>query len=231
MPLRGFLRSSRPSSVFAPSASVFALMVLVISSLVALTVDPADATGAERTFAISGSMEVGGPPALDLPADSTFTATIDPVTGAFSDGRLVIPTFDRGPVSGPQANITLTQVGSATGVLDPASGISSMTITLEATIEVPLLSATCPMGPIISTSSSGNPGGTAFSGSPLTGTVTASGFTVPAVEGTVGSTSCDPGEAAAINATLGLPTSSTTLRFAAVETTPVPVPVVPGYTG
>lgn len=212
-------------------ASILSIIVLIATSAVILVAGPADATGVRRTFSISGSMEVGGPPALTLPVGSTFTATIDPVTGAFEDGQLTIPTFDRGPVSGPQANITLTQIGAATGVLDPDTGISSMTVTLEASIEVPLLSATCPMGPITSTSSSDNPGGSAFSGSPLTGTVTASDYTVPAVEGAVGSTTCDPSEAAAINDTLGLPTSSTALTFTVVETTPAPGPVVPGYTG
>ena len=213
--------------------SLLAFVVLVTSSLVTLAASSADATGIQRTFTISGSMEVGGPPALTLPGASTFTATIDPVTGAFTDGQLVIPTFDRGPVSGPQANITLTQVGAATGVLDPGTGISSMTVTLEASIEVPLLSATCTLGPITSTSSSGNPGGAPLSGTPLQGTVTASGYTVPAAVGVVGSPTCDPTQASAINETLGLPTSATSLSFTVVETTspPVPEPVVPSYTG
>lgn len=218
----------RSSSLFA---SVLALTVLLASSVLIGVAGPADAVGVRRTFAISGSMEVGGPPALSLPVGSTFTATIDSVTGAFDDGQLVIPTFDRGPVSGPQANITLVQIGAASGVLDPDTGISSMTVSLEALIEVPLLSATCPMGPITSTSSSGNPGGSPFSGSPLTGTVTASGYSVPAVTGTVGSTTCDLTDATAINDTLGLPTSSTALTFIVVETTAPPGPVVPGYTG
>ena len=212
-------------------ASVVALSVLLATSVITLAGGSADATGVARTFSISGSMLVGAPPALALPSGSVLTATIDAVTGEFTDGRLVIPTFDRGPVSGPQANITLVQIGAATGVLDPDTGISSMTVTLEASIEVPLLSATCPMGPITSSSSSGNPGGSVFSGSPLTGTVTASDYTVPAVEGMVGSATCDPTEAAAINDTLGLPTSSTALTFTVIETTPAPGPVVPGYAG
>lgn len=106
-----------------------------------------------------------------------------------------------------------------------------MTVTLEASIEVPLLSATCPMGPILTTSSTSGPGGSAFGGSPLSGVVTASGYTVPAVEGTDGSDTCDLTDAAAINATLGLPTSSTALTFNAVETTPAPEQVVPGFAG
>ena len=189
------------------------------------------AAGVERTFSLSGTMEVGGPPALTLPAASTLVATIDPVTGAFSDGQLSIPSFDRGPVSGPQAIITLTQIGPATGVLDPVTGVSSMTVTLEAELEVPLLAATCTIGPITSTSSSGGPGGSPLSGSPLTGVVTASGFPVPAAVGTVGSSTCDPASASAINAALGLPTSATSISFTVVETTPAPGPIGPGYTG
>lgn len=201
------------------------------SRVEALAVDAGDAAGEQRTFAISGSMLVGDPPAIPLPSGSTFTATIDPVTGVFSDGRLTIPTFDRGPVSGPQANITMTQVGLASGALDPATGESTMTVTLDVSIEVPLLSATCPMGSITSTSSSAGPGGSPFAGSPLRGVVTASGYAVPAVVGTALSATCDLADAAAINATLGLPSTSTSLRFEVVETTPAPEPVVPSHTG
>jgi len=226
MHISGGSRSKRFSSLCA-------LAVLVTSTVVTLGAGSVGATGAHRTFAISGSMEVGGPPALTLPAGSTFSATIDPVTGAFTDGQLYIPTFDRGPVTGPQANITLMQVGAASGVLDPSTGRSTMAVSLEATLEVPLLSATCTLGPIATTSSSGNPGGASLSGTPLQGTVTASGFVVPAAVGVVGSPTCDPTQASAINETLGLPTSATSLSFTVVETTspPVPEPVVPSYTG
>ena len=216
---------------FSRLSSWLAVSVVVAASMLTIAVGSADATGVQRTFAISGTMEVGGPPALTLPAGSTFTATIDPITGSFTDGLLSIPTFDRGPVTGPQANITLTQVGVASGALDPTTGVSSMTVTLEASLEVPLLSATCSLGPITSTSSSGNPGGSPFSGSPLTGVVTATGYTVSAAVGTVGSPTCDPDAASAINSILGLPTSTTSLSLTAVETTPAPGPVVPGYTG
>jgi hypothetical protein len=215
----------------------FAAAVFVLAALV-LPAGSADAVANVRTFELSGTMEVGGPPALTLPAGSTFTATIDPATGVFGDGQLSIPTFDRGDVTGPQANITLTQLSPAIGVLDPSSGVSTMVVALEVSLEVPLLSATCSLGPIITSSSSANPGGVPFSGTPLRGTVTASGYTVPAVVGVEGSPTCDPTQASAINATLGLPSSATSLSFTVVETTPAPTPepptpepVVPSYTG
>ncbi len=225
------MRSSDSNLSLRSTLALAALLVTALASVVTLGGTSGAASGVTRTFAISGTMEVGGPPALTLPSGSTFTATIDPTTGAFSDGQLSIPTFDRGPVSGPQANITLTQVGAATGSLDPVTGVSSMTVTLEASLEVPLLSATCSLGPITSTSSSGNPGGSPFSGSPLTGVSTASGYTVPAAVGIVGSPTCSPAAASAINTALGLPTSATSLSLTAIETTPAPGPVVPGYTG
>ncbi|NCY16257.1 MAG: hypothetical protein EBX39_05710 [Actinobacteria bacterium] len=211
--------------------SIPLLLAAVLTTAVTLGGTSGATTGVRRTFAITGTMEVGAPPSLTLPAGSTLTATIEPSTGAFSDGQLSIPTFDRGPVSGPQAEITLTQLGAATGVLDPGTGISSMTVTLEATLTVPLLSATCSLGPITTTSSSGNPGGSPFAGSPLTGVVTASGYTVPAAVGLLGSPTCAPSAASAINTTLGLPTSATSLALTAVETTPAPGPIVPGYAG
>lgn len=223
------LRSRRPS------VAILAAAILLGAALIAGLASVADAgpVWVRRTFELSGTMEVGGPPSLTLPAGSTFTATIDPATGAFEDGQLSIPTFDRGAVSGPQANITLTQVDPAVGVLDPVSGVSFMAVVLEATLEVPLLSAICPLGPIVTTSSSANPGGVPFSGSPPHGTVTTAGFIVPAVVGVVGSPTCDPAQATAINTTLGLPTSATSLSFTVVESTPAPAPepVVPGYTG
>ncbi len=218
-----------------PSVAMFAAATVLAAALIPGLASGAGAGAAStsRTFALSGTMEVGGPPSLTLPAGSTFTATIDPTTGVFEDGQLSIPTFDRGAVSGPQANITLTQVGSAVGVLDPTSGVSSMVVALDVTLDVPLLSATCELGPIATSSSSANPGGVPFSGSPLHGTVTASVSTVPAVIGVVGSSTCDPTQAAAINSTLGLPTSATSLSFTVVESTPAPAPepVVPSYTG
>lgn len=223
--------SFRPlrSTISGPVLALLAVTLIALS-MVALGA-PARAAGVQRTFSLSGTMEVGGPPALTLPAGSTLVATIDPTSGAFSDGQLSIPTFDRGAVSGPQAEITLTQIGAATGVLDPVTGVSSMTVTLEATLAVPLLTATCTIGPITSTSSSGGAGGSPLTGSPLTGTVTASGFTVPAAVGSAGSTTCSPASAAAINATLGLPTSATSISFTVVETTPAPGPIGPSYTG
>ncbi len=227
-------------------ASASLLVVTVVASALAFGAPSSGATGVVRTFSLSGSIEVGSPPGLTLPAGSTFTATIDSVTGAFTDGQFLIPSFDRGPVSGPQAIITLSQIGDASGFIDPVTGAATITTTFGGTLEVPLLTATCPLGEMTMTSSTGNPSGSAFSGSPLTGTTTATGFTVPAIVGSdpVGPlsfaaaaaiTECSTANAATINSTLGLPSSATSATFTAVETTPTPgpspEPVVPSFTG
>jgi hypothetical protein len=223
-------------------ASATLLVVTFVATTLAFGAPSSGATGLVRTFSITGSIEVGSPPALTLPAGSTFTATVDSATGAFTDGKFVIPSVDRGPVSGPQANITLSQIGAASGVIDPVTGAATITTTFGGTIEVPILSSTCPLGEMTMTSSSANPSGSAFSGSPLTGTTTASGFTVPAIVGTdpVGplafpdtspAAECTIANAATINGTLGLPSSVTQATFTAVETTPDSGPVTPSFTG
>jgi hypothetical protein len=240
------MRESKKFRAVSHVASVALLVITLAASMLAFGAPSSGAIGNLRSFALTGSIEVGPPPGLTLPAGSTFTATIDSVTGAFSDGRFVIPSFDRGPVSGPQAIITLSQIGDASGVIDPVTGAATITTTFGGTIEVPLLSSTCPLGEMTMTSSTSNPSGSAFSGSPLTGTTTASGFTVPAIVGSdpVGPLSfpaaaaiaeCSTANAATINSTLGLPSTATSATFTAVETTPapgpVPEPVVPSFTG
>jgi hypothetical protein len=236
------MRSSNLIRTVSRTVSATLVVLAFVASTLAFGASSSGATGLVRTFSITGTIEVGSPPALTLPAGSTFTATIDSVTGEFTDGKFEIPTFDRGPVSGPQANITLSQIGDATGVIDPVTGAATITTTFGGTIEVPILSSTCPLGEMTMTSSSENPSGAAFSGSPLTGTTTASGFTVPAIVGSdpVGPASvaaaipiidCSTANAATINRTLGLPSSVTQASFTAIETTPDSGPVTPSFTG
>ena len=235
--------SSRLRATRSRLALVVAAAALLLSPALLLG-GSVSATGVARTFTLSGSITVDTPPALTIPAGSTFTATIDPVTGGFTDGVLSIPTFDRGPVSGPQAYITLAQIGLATGSIDPVTGAATISTSFNATITIPLVaagaigtppptSASCALGPIVIASSTGTQGGSAFTGSPLTGTTAAIGFTVPAIVGSDADPLCTVAFASQINTVLGLPSTHTNAMFTAVETTPVvpDAPVVPGFTG
>lgn len=69
-------------------------------------------------------------------------------TGQDDIGQTSIPTFTRGPVSGPPANITLIDAAPATGPLDPVTGEVMLSTSFNVSIEVPLLSSTCSLGPV-----------------------------------------------------------------------------------
>jgi hypothetical protein len=84
-------------------------------------------------------------------------------------------------------------------------------------IEVPLLSATCSLGPVNVTSSTANPGGSPLQGNPPTGTLTATSFVVPAV---VVSATCDQAAADAVNKTLVLPSNENSISLTVVRVFP-----------
>jgi hypothetical protein len=94
---------------------------------------------------VSGTIFIGSPPTLVLPAGSTFTATVDSTTGAITNGLVHIPTFPRGAV--PEADLTITDAVPATGTLDPVTGIATLTSSYIISISIPLLSAVCTLGP------------------------------------------------------------------------------------
>lgn len=222
----------------------FAALALAAALVAPLTfaASPAGAVTEPVTFTISGTITVGPPPVLTLPAGSTITFDHDPVTGAITNAVATIPTFDRGAVDGPQAFITLTTATPGTGTWDRATGAGTLELSLAGSLEVPILSATCDLiEPISLSLSTANPGGEPVvpptPGSPAVGIVTASGFTVPATSVPVVSDSVAPtiSGCAAVDAFLDLPTTDTSASFTVTEQLPAPPPapepVRPAFTG
>lgn len=217
-------------------------LAVAIAAPLALTAAPAGAVAEPVTFTITGTIAVGGPPALTLPAGSTITFDHDPVSGAITNAVATIPTFNRGDVEGPQALITLTNVAPGAGTWDRASGVASLELSLAGSIEVPLLEATCALlEPVELSLSTANPGGQPVvapaAGEPAVGVVTVSGFTIPATSEPVqiSATPSAPALSAcqAVDAFLDLPTTETSATFSVTEQLPepAPVPATPAFTG
>jgi hypothetical protein len=202
------------------------LTVIPMCGLVLLAVvagaAPAGAATEQQTYSLTGTILIGPPPALTLPSGSTFTATIDTTTGAITNGHVSIPTFNRGAVSGPQADITVTDAAPATGTLDLTTGAATLTNSFLVSLSIPSLTAVCTLGPLnVTTSTSG--GGSPLSGDPPTATLTATGFTVPAV---VVSPTCSSVNAGLVNGFLGLPTEATSISLTVVHAQAAPAPTV-----
>jgi len=208
-----------------------ALAIVVCGAFVAAalaTAPAAQAVTEQQTYVLTGSILIGPPPALTIPAGSTFTATVDLTTGAITDGHVSIPTFDRGAVSGPPANITVSDAAPATGMLDLATGAVTLTSSYIVSLAIPSLSSVCEIAPVdVVTSTAG--GGSPLAGNPATATLTGSGFTTPAV---VASPTCTDVNAGLVNGFLGLPTSETAMTITVVRavtpaTTTTAVPAQP----
>jgi hypothetical protein len=183
----------------------------VCLSTISLFGGVAGAATSTETYGISGTLTIGPPPSLTLPAGSSITFTLDDETGAITNGQTSIPTFDRGAVSGPQAFITLTDAAPATGSIDPATGHAQITLTLAVGVDVPALSASCSLGDTVTVSlSTSNPGGSALAGDPPTGVLTATGISVP---GVAASTGCELSVADVINDLIDLPTADTSFTL------------------
>lgn len=217
-------------------------LVLALAAPLTLAATPAGAVTEPITFTVTGTIAVGPPPVLTLPAGSTITFDHDPVTGAITNAVATIPTFDRGAVEGPQAFITLTNAAPGTGTWDRASGAGTLELSLTGSIEVPFLEATCDLlEPIALSMSTANPGGQPVvppaPGAPAVGTVTAVGFTIPATSAPPAPTSAEPAisACAAVDAFLDLPTAETSASFTVTEQLPAPPPAPeparPAFTG
>lgn len=220
-----------------------ALAIAVCGAFVAAALATAPAAHAvteQQTYVLTGSILIGPPPALTIPAGATFTATVDLATGAITDGHVSIPTFDRGAVSGPQANITITDAAPATGTIDLATGAVTLTSSYLVSLAVPSLSSVCQITPVSVVTSTGG-GGSPLAGNPPTATLTGAGFTTPAI---VASPTCTDVNAGLVNGFLGLPTNETAMTITVVRavtpattTTAVPAqpvaptPAQPAFTG
>jgi hypothetical protein len=228
--------TSHPSRIRTFARVLAACTVVLAASLAGVV--PAGASVEARTFTIAGTLTVGGPPALTLPAGSTVTFDYDTLTGAITNGVTNIPTFDRGDVTGPQANITLTDAAAGTGNLDPVTGAGSLALAFNVSLAVPLLSAVCTLeAPVTLNVSTANAGGSPLTGTPATAVVTDAGFAISAV---ALSSTCPESSAALILDFLGLPTTDTAAAFTVTEVVspapappapPAPAPARPTFTG
>jgi len=182
----------------------------------------AGAATEQQTYTLTGTILIGPPPALTLPAGSTFTATVDTTTGAITAGHVSIPTFGRGPVSGPAADITVTDAAPATGTLDLATGAVSLSSSYLVSLSIPSLTSVCSLGPVDVTLTTS--GGSPLSGDPATATLTAEGFTAPAVGV---SPTCTAPNADLVNGFLGLPTNETSMSLTVVAQVAPPTTTAP----
>lgn len=227
-----------PSRVPLVTRALLAAAIM-LGATVSTTV-PAGAAVESQTYTIAGTLSVGGPPALALPPGSTITFDLDSTTGAITNGVTSIPVFNRGDVTGPQAEITLTDAAPGTGNVNLASGAGSFTISFNVQLAVPVLDAVCMLAaPVTVNVSTANAGGSPIVGDPATGVLTDAGFAVSAVAPGV---TCPEDSATLVNDFLGLPTDGTSAAFTVTEVvpptptptptpTPAPAPAVPAFTG
>jgi hypothetical protein len=192
---------------------------------------PASAATVPQTYSVAGSITVGPPPAVVLPAGSTITFDLDETTGAITNGATSIPTFLRGG-SGPQAAIIITDAAPFTGNLNSTTGAATVSFSFNVRIGISETVICDLAGPVNIEASTANPGGSPLSGG--TATVTAAAISIPAV---VEGPSCDASVVSAANDLLSLPDSAASATFTVTNTTPAPAPTpeptpaTPSFTG
>jgi hypothetical protein len=159
----------------------------------------AGAASVPVTFNVTGGSLTIGAQVLDFPAGASFSGTWDDETGALS-GNLTVPPFSlTEPVP---VTITVTQVGTATGNVNPATGQGTLSITLNIGLSSDLLPPGCGIDGIVINLSTSGVGGAPLNFDTGAMSMVGSGFNVPASAG------CgDVGFL--VNTLLGLPTTAT----------------------
>jgi hypothetical protein len=162
---------------------------------------PVSAAPRSMTFAVAGSMTVGGTgTAIDFPAGATWRAIIDTDKGTIKDGRVSVPPFSMAVPIVDEVTIELRDAKLATGTIG-ADG----QVTLKSSFEVVIAALGCKISPINIPFTTKASGGKKFDGK--SATVVARGFTLPALRGTsLGGCPL----ASLANGLLGLPTSTDT---------------------
>jgi hypothetical protein len=181
-----------------------AVLALVFSVFMGAT--PAGAATQTMNFKVTGSTQIGsGSAAQNFPANSGFSATVDTTTGAVTNGFFSIPTYTITETIGSTTipiHVTIADTAPVTGNIDQTTGVASLNLHTKTTLVIVVSSSvsyTCVLGPFSLTIKTSNAGGKAFTGNPLTGTLTASGYTVPAVVGTGSAGACPDAIASSIN--------------------------------
>jgi hypothetical protein len=195
------------------------LAALAITALCAGGLAPAAAAApTPQTYTVSGSIIVGPPPALVLPAGATVSFDLDPATGAITNGTSDIPPFERGG-TGPQATFVLTDSQPFTGSIDPVTGEATISFSYDVEVRVSPTVVCYLAGPVAFTMTTGGAGGSALANG--TAIVVAAGFTIPEV---TTSATCAADVASLANALFGTPTNDTSATFTVTEVVPGRVP-------
>jgi hypothetical protein len=199
--------------------------------------------GRQVSYALTGTLKIAtlAQGTIVLPPGSTFTATPDPTTGVFTDGKFTVPPIGNIVDSGGVTFIT--SPGDATGRVDPVSGVAVITVQMKIVV-VYDLSGHCTYGPFPLALSSLKAGGSNF-GPPQTGraTLTQQGYEVPAgivsdVSDLTGGKPCGDAPASTTETSAsftlavsgGAPTT-TQPTTTTIATTPLPVAATPALTG
>ena len=148
-----------------------------------------------KTWAVQGNLAIGQI-TVPFPAGSRFTASYDANSGTLSNGSLSVPET----TLYSEFTVKLKDLGDATGTLAP-NGVATISESLTASLKVSGMNGSCDIGPMVFTVGTLAPGGSAFHGTPSSGTLVDPLFTapVPLV------TSQCPQEAADFYRTLPLP--------------------------
>ena len=184
------------------TAMLGAVLALVFSVFMAAA--PAGAATSVMNFTMTGSTQFSGQPVQNFPSGSGFSGTVDDTSGAVTNGAFTIPAYDV-VVSGVTIHVTISDTAKVTGNINPTTGVATLNAHPKVTLFIAAASATCVLGPFTVVLKTSNAGGHAFTGNPLKGTLTANGYTIPAIAATGSCASL----AATINTALGLPTTNT----------------------
>ena len=130
-----------------------------------------------KTWAVQGTLAIGKI-ALNFPVGSRFTADYDANSGTLANGSLSVPESSLYWGGGISISVKLKDLGDATGTLAP-NGVATISDSLTATINNTLIDAPCDVGPMAITVGTLAAGGSAFHGTPSTGTLVDPQFTAP----------------------------------------------------
>jgi hypothetical protein len=195
--------------------------VLALVSSVFIAAAPAGAATQTMNFTITGSSTIGASQsAQDFPSGSAVSLQVDSTTGDITGGLFSIPTYDV-TSAGVTVHVTIADNAPPSGNINTTTGVAEILVHAKTTLVITAASATCTIGPFDVDLKTSNTGGSNFTGTPLTGTLTDAGFSVPAIVGTGTSGACPDSIAGAINGTavgIGLPTTSTSETMTLTQT-------------
>jgi len=164
-----------------------------------------------KTWALQGTLAIGQI-TVPFPVGSRFRASYDANSGTLANGSLSVPeTTLYGMFT-----VKLKDLGDATGTMAP-NGVATISESLTASITASGMNASCDIGPMLITVGTLAAGGSAFHGTPSSGTLVDPLFNAPVPEVTSQCTQ----EAADFYRTLPLPSDgSVTVTLTEIPSTP-----------